>query len=63
MRDWSGCLVSAQRHARKAEENLVLIHAGLAEDYRDTLKAKSEEQLLCMLSDVIDALTWLRAQR
>jgi endonuclease IV len=63
MRDWSGALVSALAACKKAEAELVMIHAGLAEQHRETLKAKAEEHLLCMHSAVIDALVWLRSQR
>lgn len=63
MRDWSGALVSSEIHRRKAEKELVLINAGLSREMRDVLIGKSEEQLLCMLYDVMDALRWVRDQK
>jgi protein-disulfide isomerase-like protein with CxxC motif len=63
VKDWSGSLVTALQACKKAEAELVMIHGGLVEHRRAELKAQAEEHLLCMHSAVIDALTWLRAQR
>jgi hypothetical protein len=63
VRDWSGSLVSADIWRKKAERELVMINGGLADREREILIDKSEAALCGMLSSVIDALAWVRAQR
>lgn len=63
MTDWSGALVSADIWRKKAEKELVMINGGLAPEQRSILIDKAEADLCGMLSSVIDALTWTRAQR
>jgi hypothetical protein len=63
MRDWSGSLVSADIWRKKAEKELVMINGGLSPELRKVLIDKAEADLCGMLSDVIDTLAWVRAQR
>jgi hypothetical protein len=61
--DWSSCLTQSEVHRKKAESELAVFNAGLSAEQRAIVREKAEKQLCLMLSDVIDALVWLRSQR
>lgn len=63
MRDWSGALVDAERHQRKAEQALTMLRAGLNPSYSRPLVDQAEEHLTEQLKAVMDALMWVRSLR
>lgn len=63
MKDWSGSLIQAERHQKKAQESLTLINAGVAGTYREALLNAAEEHLMEQMKAVVDALAWVRGLR
>lgn len=63
MRDWSNCLILAEKRLRKAHQELNLVQVG---DFRSDINARilaaAEEHLTDAIKDLVDALAWVRSR-